>query len=131
MVIAWLLNGLGACGQAPSEEVVSRPTPREFAEPTLELPVDEGRFLDELVGAEWRELCAWMIEVQGGPQEVDCGEGVSIRVDTVEECSAREEFPHCPVELLAACVGAQAEDLCGPAPAECDTFYACVYGESP
>ena len=91
--------------------------------------VDRELFLDELTPQDWTEICTWMVDIQGGPHSVECGDGVTITVDTVEECSSRTEFPHCAVGLLADCVAAQAEDLCGDAPAACDTFYACVYAQ--
>ena len=90
--------------------------------------VDPDRFLDELEASEWEQICTWMVDIQGGPHTVECGDGVSITIDTVESCSERTDFPHCQVGLLVACVSAQAEDLCGDAPAACDDFYACVYG---
>ena len=93
-----------------------------------DFPVDLERFLDELEPGDWEAICTWMVEIQGGPHTLQCDEGVSITIDTVEECAERSEFPHCQVGLLVACVSAQAEDLCGDAPAACDDFYACVYG---
>ena len=90
--------------------------------------VDESRYLDELEPSEWELICQWMVEVQGGPHTVECGDGVSVRVDTVEVCVEQDEFPHCEVGLLVACVQGQAEDLCADAPPACDDFYACVYG---
>ena len=117
-------SGTEPSGQTQVEQVDEPSEPAELSAPDI----DEGRYLDELDSSEWALICAWMVEVQGGPHTVACGEGVSVTVDTVEVCMEQSEFPHCEVELLVACVRAQADDLCADAPPACDDFYACVYG---
>ena len=125
-----LVTGCGGENNDQNQPKVVESPEEEGASEEGSFSVDREFFLDELSPQDWTEICTWMIEIQGGPHSVECGEGVTITIDTVDECSNRSEFPHCAVGLLADCVTAQAEDLCGDAPAACDTFYACVYAES-
>ena len=129
-----LLSVSAACGGPEARSEPDGQAQETTMEASAEPPggtapdVDEERYLDELEPADWQSICRWMVEVQGGPHTVSCGEGVSVTVDTVEVCMEQTEFPHCEVGLLLACVRAQADDLCADAPPACDDFYACVYG---
>ena len=135
-----ILVGFVGCGtdSSPADEgadpaltggTISSPdSSGEDVEAAVELTIDSERFLDELAPDEWEAVCEWMVTIQGGPHTVECDEGISITVDTVEVCAEQTEFPHCQLGLLAECVRGQADDLCADAPQACDDFYACVYG---
>ena len=133
-LVALSTLAIAGCGEGPvtddSGSTVSASSSEELDDQVVDdaTGVDPDRFLDELEAEEWEQICAWMVDIQGGPHTVACGDGVSITIDTVESCAERSDFPHCQVGLLVACVSAQAEDLCGDAPEACDDFYACVYG---
>ena len=132
LVIGFLMLFMG-CGTDNNVQAQPRlaesPTAQETQEDASPA-VDRELFLDEISPEDWTEICGWMVELQGGPHSVECGDGITVTIDTIQECSSRTEFPHCAVGLLIDCVDAQAEDLCGDAPAACDTFYTCVYGPS-
>jgi hypothetical protein len=92
------------------------------------LDLDRGQYLDDLTPDELAELCEWMVAVQGGPHTVDCGDGVMVTIDPVDDCLAQPQWPHCEVGLIADCIETQAADLCADASPECDAFYACAFG---
>jgi hypothetical protein len=133
-IVAFSAFSIAGCGEEAATDdsgsTISESSSEELDDEIVDdtTGVDPERFLDELEAEEWEQICTWMVDIQGGPHTLACGDGVSITIDTVESCAERSEFPHCQVGLLVACVSAQAEDLCGDAPEACDDFYTCVYG---
>jgi len=119
-----------ACQGSQSKVQVDAGTDPPDASPNTNnnLDVDRNLYLDELTEEDLRELCEWMVAIQGGPHSVDCGDGVMVTIDRVDDCLAQPYWPHCPVGLHAKCVETQATDLCAAASLECEQFYECVYG---
>ena len=127
--IAGIVNcGVGSNLEPQTRRIAAPDEPEAIAPEKFSFERED--FLDELAFEQWVEVCEWMVEIQGGPKSVDCGDGITVTVDTVEDCSTREDFPHCQVGQLMDCVREQSQNLCGNAPVSCTTFYACVYGES-
>jgi hypothetical protein len=91
----------------------------------LVLTVPDDTYLDELTGEQANTLCTWVVDVQGGPHTIDCGNGTQITIDPAEDC-LQNPWPHCQVGSLRTCIEAQAVDQCGPAPAACTAFYECA-----
>jgi hypothetical protein len=93
------------------------------------LPLD--KTLAELDESEWEQLCEWG-NAQYEEAEVDCGDGVTVSVGTVDECveESLAYYGECSstVESMEACVGAIAEDPCSSElPAECTGILACAF----
>ena len=87
----------------------------------------------DLSGDEMRALCTWVIERQGGEGAVhDCGDGVSVRLDTVAECVAeQDDFSGCSltVSQLEVCVLDAGPDPCrAPATPTCQPLGECLFG---
>lgn len=94
--------------------------------------VDRFGLLRDLAADEWQSLCEWSIEAQGGPgHETDCGGGVTITVNTVDECVEDSDAFGEDCELFVAdfeaCSDAMADDPCnGYRSAACAALLGCV-----
>jgi hypothetical protein len=102
--------------------------------------VDEGFSgvrLDARVGAlsmaEMRDLCAWVIEAQGGEGAMyDCGNGSSVTLDTIDECVAEQgDYADCAMTVaqMESCVLDVGADPCrAPQTASCQPLGRCLSG---
>lgn len=93
------------------------------------LPLD--KTLGELDEDEWTQMCEWGDE-QYGSTEVDCGDGTTVDMGTVDECvtESMTYYDECSstVESMEACISAIAEDPCSSdLPAECTGILACAF----
>ena len=118
-------DGGAADARAIDAMATADAAPMVDAAPMLTVP--DGTYLDQLTADQVKTLCTWMVDVQGGPHTIDCGDGTKITIDPVDDC-LQNEWPHCEVGLLRPCIEAQAKDPCGKAPPACTTFYQCVGG---
>jgi hypothetical protein len=93
------------------------------------LPLD--KTLAELDEDEWTQLCEWT-EEEYGSEEVDCGDGTTVSVGTVDECvtESMTYYGECSttVETMEACITLLAEDPCSSdLPQECASLLACAF----
>ncbi len=119
---------LAACGGSASPAADARAAdaaPVPDGAPVLSVP--DATYLDALTPDDAMALCTWLVDIQGGPHTIDCGDGTMITIDPVADC-LQNVWPHCQVGLLRPCIEAQAQDECGPAPAACVAFYQCAGG---
>jgi hypothetical protein len=133
VLVLLAIAALVACGQ-PERRAVDAgapdagppdATPPPHGPPVLAVP--DATYLDELTADQARDLCTWMVGIQGGPHTIDCGGGTKVTIDPVADC-LQNVWPHCTVGLLRPCIEGQAKDECGAAPAACTAFYQCAGG---
>lgn len=117
-----LLMTLVACGDPSSIDADTDPP----AAPTLDVDLDQT--LDELTADQWAEVCDWMIETQGGVRTEECGDGVSVSVQTMAECTDAPVLPACELALLVDCVLSTGTDICADATEPCAAFNICAMG---
>ena len=96
-----------------------------------------GAPLDERVGDlsddDMRKLCAWGAQRQGGENAMfDCGDGVSVTIDTVDECVEEQtDYAFCDatVQQMEQCVIDAGPNPCNAltTPA-CEPLYPCWFG---
>jgi hypothetical protein len=85
----------------------------------------------ELSMSEMRDVCTWVIGRQGGEGAVhDCGNGLMVRLDTVDECveDQAEDFGGCSLTVaeLETCVIAVGENPClAPTTPACEPLGEC------
>jgi hypothetical protein len=92
---------------------------------------------DERVGAlsedEMRELCAWVIGRQGGEGAVhECGNGVTVTLDTIDECVAeQDDYASCSLTVaqMEQCVIDAGSNPCrAPSTPSCQPLGQCRQG---
>jgi hypothetical protein len=91
--------------------------------------VDGDKYADELSEEEARSLCEWGIEEQGGVQEKDCGNMLSVSIKAVDTCVSQTR-PHCKVSVYEDCIGSLGGDPCKIfTNTECAAFLMCGVGQ--
>jgi hypothetical protein len=96
--------------------------------------VDQAKPITDLSTSEVTTFCQWSIDVQGGAgHETDCGDGVTVTVNTQAECEA--EYAQIPtgcstvtVAEMEACVDALAAEPCNFEASACAEYFACLFG---
>jgi len=100
---------IAACGPSKDE-----PAPTADGGPSS--GIAPTRLLVSLTPAELNALCVYASAASGGPEEVDCGDGLLIGGPTVEECEADlgSVSPSCGALVgdLEACYEAFGVDIC-------------------
>ena len=90
---------------------------------------DRSRTIESLNMSEARAECSVFVDALGGPGDRDCGDGVDIRVQTVDECAGMLAPATCTNTLaeVDACLAALGGDPCGllSLPA-CSFFLMCA-----
>ena len=99
--------------------------------------VSSGVNPDQRVGAlsddEMRELCAWVIGRQGGEGAMhECGNGVTITLDTIDECVAeQDDYASCSLTVaqMEECVIDAGSNPCrAPSTPSCQPLGQCRLG---
>jgi hypothetical protein len=90
--------------------------------------VDRSKYLDQLTPDEIRQLCTFAIDYEGGPGNYQCGNGVTFRVYTLDECTSGSLGScHCQVALVEDCVNSLDGDVCRfSGSSACKTYVDCV-----
>jgi hypothetical protein len=93
--------------------------------------VESGQRLRDLSAGDMRKVCVWVIERQGGEGAVhDCGNGLMVTLDSVDECVEDQaaDFGACSLTVaeLETCVIVVGEDPClAPVTPECEPLGEC------
>jgi hypothetical protein len=87
----------------------------------------------DLPEGEMRALCAWVIDQQGGEgARHDCGNGIVITLDTVDECVAEQgDYAGCALTVaqMEECVLEAGPDPCAaPSTPACQPLGECLFG---
>lgn len=92
--------------------------------------VDSTKKVTELSSSEREDLCEYMTEAQGGVHSKDCGDGITLTVETTAECVANigafTTSCTATVDDAEACAEAAGDDLCNllSSPA-CSFIFTC------
>ncbi len=78
--------------------------------------VDAGKKLIELTASERQQVCAYMVEAEGGVHSKMCGDGLTITVKSAAECTtsvaAFSTTCTATVDNAETCAEAAGDDLC-------------------
>jgi len=95
--------------------------------------VDSSKHVNSLSDGEAQTFCEWAVDEQGGAGTVtDCGDGLTITVDTVAECVAKQGnyTSDCAATVAdaEACTTAIGNDPCSFGGNACAALFACIPG---
>lgn len=79
------------------------------------LDVDGSAVMTSLSDSDLQAVCSWSIDLQGGPgHETDCGDGTTVSVQQVGDCTAGFEGKDCTLTVaeFQACAEASADNPC-------------------
>lgn len=92
--------------------------------------VDASKPITQLTASEVMQFCEWSVEEQGGAgTTTDCGDGVTVTVDTVQECvdgyGGFTSDCTTTVGQVEDCIEAIAADPCSFGGAACAPLFDC------